>query len=322
VRTESTETIEGPNGIGSIETVSVSVNGIPSTGAGVALLTQRSVTQGELLRQEQRAGLVPMNQLNRQQQQQQAQVAANDAAEEDATMTEDAGEAEEEIPHARGPEEIGPADTGPQSEATANLIASGGSPMDVQGIDVEAAVGRRLQSPPAAQQQQQQEKASGSSPTGRDLIPRSPKREAADSLEPESPAKRRRDDEAASSLDLNQTQPTTHEETKPADDTVTASAEPAGAEPPKTDAEGDVVLPDAATTTAESASKDAQKTADAAADELKAKGESTAHDDKPSQGETEGKDGEGGSSKAEQDSPSKLAGPADSTDSDAENQGG
>ncbi|KAJ8120381.1 hypothetical protein ONZ43_g2897 [Nemania bipapillata] len=58
VRTESTETIDGPNGVGSIETVSVSVNGIPSMGArGV------SVTQGELLRQEQEAGLVPVSQL-------------------------------------------------------------------------------------------------------------------------------------------------------------------------------------------------------------------------------------------------------------------
>ncbi|KAK5631615.1 hypothetical protein RRF57_007329 [Xylaria bambusicola] len=58
VRTESTETIDGPNGVGSIETVSVSVNGIPSMGArGV------SVTQGELLRQEQEAGVVPVSQL-------------------------------------------------------------------------------------------------------------------------------------------------------------------------------------------------------------------------------------------------------------------
>ncbi|OTB05643.1 hypothetical protein M426DRAFT_10396 [Hypoxylon sp. CI-4A] len=58
VRTESTETIDGPNGVGSIETVSVSVNGIPSMGArGVG------VTQGELLRQEQRAGVVPVSQL-------------------------------------------------------------------------------------------------------------------------------------------------------------------------------------------------------------------------------------------------------------------
>ncbi|CAI4218557.1 unnamed protein product [Parascedosporium putredinis] len=52
LRTESTETIDGPNGMGSIETVSISVNGIPSAGAGGTL---RGITQGELLRQEQRA---------------------------------------------------------------------------------------------------------------------------------------------------------------------------------------------------------------------------------------------------------------------------
>ena len=156
VRTESTETIEGPNGIGSIETVSVSVNGIPSTGAAAALLTQRA----DLVRQ----------------QQQQAQ--GSSAAEEDAAMGENTeGEDEDEIPHARGPEEIGLADTGPQSALAASYIADGGTPMDVEAIDVEAAVGRRLQSPPAQQS----------------------KREAADHLEPESPRKRKKDDELASS---------------------------------------------------------------------------------------------------------------------------
>lgn len=227
VRTESTETIEGPNGIGSIETVSVSVNGIPSTGAGVALLTQRSVTQGELLRQEQRAGLVPLNQLNRQQQssQQQTQGEPGTNTEEDATMSEGAGDdEEEETPHARGPEEIGAADMGPQSAATANYIASGGSPMDVQGLDMEAAVGRRVQSPPA-QQQQGEGGNQGSSET-------TPKREAGDSLEAGSPAKRRRDDESQ-----DQNQDPTNPELKDGDG---ATSEP------KRDAEGDVVLPDAA----------------------------------------------------------------------------
>ncbi|KAG7437469.1 hypothetical protein Forpi1262_v000507 [Fusarium oxysporum f. sp. raphani] len=109
IHSESTETIEGPNGVGSIETVSVSVNGIPSTGHA------RGVTQGELLRQEQRAGVVP---------------------EED----EEPHEEEDEIPHARGPEEIGMSDTGPQSTTTSFM--SEGS-MGMQGIDVEAAVGRK-----------------------------------------------------------------------------------------------------------------------------------------------------------------------------------
>ncbi|KAJ4290746.1 hypothetical protein N0V88_006495 [Collariella sp. IMI 366227] len=203
VRTESTETIEGPNGMGSIETVSVSVNGIPSTGAaggGVALLTQRSVTQGELLRQEQRAGLVPLSQIRQQPQPQpQPQPGAGD---EDDPMTEpstttseqEKEEEEDEIPHARGPAEIGPADTGPQPASPASYITSsiGGG---IQGLNVEAAVGRRLASPPAAAATGQEEKDLRSSPEvgsasggggggGGNIIPRSPKREAPDELEP------------------------------------------------------------------------------------------------------------------------------------------
>ncbi|KAF4340570.1 hypothetical protein FBEOM_5510 [Fusarium beomiforme] len=130
IHSESTETIEGPNGVGSIETVSVSVNGIPSTGHA------RGVTQGELLRQEQRAGVVPVSQLSR----------AQEIVHEGERMTMDEEEddepheEEEEIPHARGPEEIGMSDTGPQS-TTSSFMSEGG--MGMQGIDVEAAVGRK-----------------------------------------------------------------------------------------------------------------------------------------------------------------------------------
>ncbi|RKL01793.1 hypothetical protein BFJ68_g12171 [Fusarium oxysporum] len=130
IHSESTETIEGPNGVGSIETVSVSVNGIPSTGHA------RGVTQGELLRQEQRAGVVPVSQLSR----------AQEVVHEGERMTmdeeedEEPHEEEDEIPHARGPEEIGMSDTGPQSTTTSFM--SEGS-MGMQGIDVEAAVGRK-----------------------------------------------------------------------------------------------------------------------------------------------------------------------------------
>ncbi|KAH6960620.1 hypothetical protein DER45DRAFT_558402 [Fusarium avenaceum] len=130
IHSESTETIEGPNGVGSIETVSVSVNGIPSTGHA------RGVTQGELLRQEQRAGVVPVSQLSR----------AQEAAHEEGRMAmeeedeEELHDEEEEAPHARGPEEIGMSDTGPQS-ATTSFMPEGG--MGMQGIDVEAAVGRK-----------------------------------------------------------------------------------------------------------------------------------------------------------------------------------
>ncbi|KAF5017768.1 hypothetical protein F66182_10275 [Fusarium sp. NRRL 66182] len=130
IHSESTETIDGPNGVGSIETVSVSVNGIPSTGHA------RGVTQGELLRQEQRAGVVPVSQLSR------AQEAVHEgervAMEDDDE--EEPNDGEEETPHARGPEEIGMSDTGPQSTTT-SFVSEGG--IGMQGIDVEAAVGRK-----------------------------------------------------------------------------------------------------------------------------------------------------------------------------------
>lgn len=204
VRTESTETIDGPNGVGSIETVSVSVNGIPSMGArGVG------VTQGELLRQEQRAGVVPVSQLvpshhvhgasphaqvlrrasaspsptpespqNASSAQGQGQgqgqaaslegertsVSPPSAAEvgsasvggavdsngsaplvdADAPVGSVTG-ADEEKPHVRGPEEIGPEDMGPQHGSGSAPIGSSGS-VEMQGIDVEAAVGRKATS--------------------------------------------------------------------------------------------------------------------------------------------------------------------------------
>ncbi|KAI1309770.1 hypothetical protein F5Y03DRAFT_57645 [Xylaria venustula] len=202
VRTESTETIDGPNGVGSIETVSVSVNGIPSMGArGV------SVTQGELLRQEQEAGVVPVSQLvpshhihpgsnasaaAQQQQQQQIQArihqqrslaqsqnqarapssaessdssspASNPASTPSSATLE--GESpvpdannnaiaigsvhsnnaeDEEKPLARGPEEIGADDLGPQTAtSTTALPASTAAGSRMQGIDIQAAVGRK-----------------------------------------------------------------------------------------------------------------------------------------------------------------------------------
>lgn len=125
IHSEGTETIEGPNGVGSIETVSVSVNGIPSTGHA------RGVTQGELLRQEQRAGVVPVSQLARTQ-------GPDPDHNEDHHDDED-GEANE-IPHARGPEEIGVNDTGPQGVTTSYMGEEGVLTHD---IDVEAAVGRK-----------------------------------------------------------------------------------------------------------------------------------------------------------------------------------
>ncbi|OAA65986.1 Protein phosphatase 4 core regulatory subunit R2 [Niveomyces insectorum RCEF 264] len=225
VRTETTETIEGPNGMGSIETVSVSINGVPSHGAMAAALQlqqQRGVTQGELLRQEQKAGVVPVSQLaraaaaaavgssssfgNRYRTSTTGNEADDEAEEEeggdelddedrqtepdeqraDAAMSgadvvdnnsgvadgpgedipdegqaeagKDDDEEEEERPHARGPEEIGAADMGPQpaNSATGTGTGSGSAPsllrigsiddahrVDVHELDMEAAVGRK-----------------------------------------------------------------------------------------------------------------------------------------------------------------------------------
>ncbi|KAL0935401.1 uncharacterized protein CTRU02_209992 [Colletotrichum truncatum] len=160
IRTESTETIDGPNGVGSIETVSVSVNGIPSMGAsnnGTAA-SGRGITQGELLRQEQEQGVVPRNQLARQTEEAQLQAAALRASgggdggvnspeqqqqqqQQQATAAA-AAEEDNETPHARGPEEIGVDDLGPQSVTTSYV---GGPGMEMQGIDVEAAVGRKAE---------------------------------------------------------------------------------------------------------------------------------------------------------------------------------
>ncbi|KAI8965398.1 hypothetical protein F5Y11DRAFT_9217 [Daldinia sp. FL1419] len=189
VRTESTETIDGPNGVGSIETVSVSVNGIPSMGArGIG------VTQGELLRQEQRAGVVPVSQLvpshhvhsgnphaqvhrrasassSTESSQNVATANSSSTSPEaerksqsppntdtpastsgNATSTADADApvgsvtgTDEEKPHARGPEEIGPEDMGPQHGNTSPGSTTIGGPggVEMQGIDVEAAVGRK-----------------------------------------------------------------------------------------------------------------------------------------------------------------------------------
>ncbi|KAL2291907.1 hypothetical protein FJTKL_12063 [Diaporthe vaccinii] len=179
-RTESTETIDGPNGVGSIETVSISVNGIPPMGSAAQ---QRVITQGELIRQEQRAGVVPVSQLQRtgpvvvtSSSEASATTAADDgspsadAADNDTAMGEVEGEGEgeppkdtsseksdeempdeEEAPHARGPDIIGAADMGPQAPTSSSFSLSTGGNMEVRGIDVEAAVGRKHEAPaPAA----------------------------------------------------------------------------------------------------------------------------------------------------------------------------
>ncbi|KAK5000808.1 hypothetical protein LTR66_000394 [Elasticomyces elasticus] len=159
LRSESTQTIQGPRGAGSIETVSVTVNGIssasssPSTQQGTlgdpatpptdtsrdeqsmvhSLREQGAVTQGELLRQEQQAGVVPAAQPSPRR----ALLAPGAAAvgrEIMAEMVETAPgrETPEEHPHARGPDVIGMEDMGPQRR---ELGAE-------TGLDMERAAGR------------------------------------------------------------------------------------------------------------------------------------------------------------------------------------
>lgn len=176
LHTEGTETIQGPNGAGSIETVSVTVNGVPSassashtspntstpasptlseqsdasTGSSTGstdqqLREQGAVTQGELLRQEQEAGVIPVAQTNPRR----TLVSAGAVAvgreglggEPDSEGNVEAmDDRPEEQPHARGPEVIGMEDMGPQHQHT------GG-----QKIDMEAAVGRSHSPTPTAE---------------------------------------------------------------------------------------------------------------------------------------------------------------------------
>lgn len=172
LKSEETEMVEGPNGVGRIETVSV-VNGVLSTMSpngnsnaspatspgssngsrssnlnGPALSAEESlreagaVTQGELLRLEQEAGVVPVSVATRNPARSTRSREAA-AAGEDAMSTEENADAavegqvdaetQEEVPHARGPEEIGAEDVGPGQER----IGTG-------NLDLEKAVGRSL----------------------------------------------------------------------------------------------------------------------------------------------------------------------------------
>ena len=170
LHTEGTETIQGPNGAGSIETVSVTVNGVPSassashtspntstpasptlseqsdasTGSSTGsteqqLRDQGGVTQGELLRQEQEAGVIPVAQTTPRRTllaSGAVAVGREDVAHEGPIEAMD--DRPEEHPHARGPEVIGMEDMGPQHH-----------PVGEQRIDMEAAVGRSHSPPPS-----------------------------------------------------------------------------------------------------------------------------------------------------------------------------
>lgn len=134
---ESTEIVDGPNGAGRIETVTVGMlsgNARPETAQvaqiasshpdGETLPSTGPVTQGELLRQEQEAGIV----LNNPHSLHTSPTRTTFGEMEGGGTIVETVEGEEEVPHARGPEIIGLEDTGLQKQ--------GGS------LDIEGAIGR------------------------------------------------------------------------------------------------------------------------------------------------------------------------------------
>lgn len=161
---------EGLQGSGGTDTVSVNSNGVTtslmnglhpspasptlsdqsdassSTSSGTMeaqLREQGGVTQGELLRQEQEAGVVPLTQIPPRRAIFTTSGAGAVAGGSDGSVSarpttamESVEEGADELPHARGPELIGPEDMGPQHHAFDG------------GLDLEAAVGRgRSKSP-------------------------------------------------------------------------------------------------------------------------------------------------------------------------------
>ncbi|KAK8074807.1 hypothetical protein PG997_009470 [Apiospora hydei] len=138
LRTESTETIDGPNGMGSIETVTVTVNGVSSMGARVGV----GVTQENSSAKNNAQAVSPSTTATLADDSPAASE-AKEGVEEDAAAEPVSDRAEDERPHARGPEEIGAEDMGPQRESSSSANYGGGAGLDMHGIDVEAAVGRK-----------------------------------------------------------------------------------------------------------------------------------------------------------------------------------
>ena len=104
LRTESTSLIDGPNGAGSIETVTVSMNGMANA----------SNQNGALRREPD------------------STVASTRMTRSSTINSRSDDEADEELVHARGPDMIGEVDTGPQST---DRVPG--------GFDIEAALGRK-----------------------------------------------------------------------------------------------------------------------------------------------------------------------------------
>ena len=134
LRTESTSMIDGPNGAGSIETVTVAVNGVPSAG----LSAQQRVPSASA--DSAPAPLQPSG--------------AATASVTDAPQPQESGgaalprspragdEEEEERPHARGPEEIGMEDMGPQAYSPDSDARSSTVGPAASLINAEKAMGR------------------------------------------------------------------------------------------------------------------------------------------------------------------------------------
>lgn len=132
--------VDGPNGAGRIETVTVGMltgSQRPDAPAanqpaqiasshpdGETLPSTGPVTQGELLRQEQEAGIVLNNPHTMTTSPTRPIMGELDGG---GSIIETV-ESEEEAPHARGPEIIGMEDTGPQKQGTS--------------LDIEGAIGR------------------------------------------------------------------------------------------------------------------------------------------------------------------------------------
>lgn len=137
---ESTEMVDGPNGAGRIETVTVGMlanaarpeSDSPANVAHIAsshpdgetLPSTGPVTQGEILRQEQEAGIV----LNNPHSMTASPTKTAFGELEGGGTIMQTVEGEEETPHARGPEVIGMEDTGPQKQGKLNIEGAIGRP--------------------------------------------------------------------------------------------------------------------------------------------------------------------------------------------------
>ena len=139
LRTESTSVIDGPNGAGSIETVTVTVNGVPSSGAGTTTATHpclSTVPTDGVTPSSVRPSAAVTSAVT---EAPQPDGSSNSTLPRSPMNTEDE---EEELPHARGPEEIGMEDMGPQSMSTMASGRGGSAGPAVSLTNVEKAMGR------------------------------------------------------------------------------------------------------------------------------------------------------------------------------------